>query len=292
MLDVQQVAIVGTGLLGGSIGLALRAAGFRGRIVGVGRRREPLARAVELGCVDTATQDVGEAARDSGLVVLATPLRSFKGLLAELAGHDHPGLYVTDVGSTKQRVCAEAQRLLPHPERFVGSHPMAGSERQGPEAARPDLFRGKPCVVTPGPGSAAQAVRVVRSLWETLGMRLIEMDPAEHDRRVAAVSHLPHAAAVSLVLAADRLGGMEIASTGFGDGTRVASGDPSVWADVFMTNREAVAAAIDRFIQELSGFREAVAAGREEQVFDLLQRGKALRDRWWEGFSRSSEPSA
>jgi prephenate dehydrogenase len=159
---------------------------------------------------------------------------------------------------------------------------MAGRERQGPEAAQADLFRGKPCVLTPEPGTQPETMGTVRSLWETLGMRIVEMDAVEHDRQVAVVSHLPHATAATLVLAAERLGGMEIASSGFEDTTRVAGGDPEMWRDIFLSNRDGVCAAIDQFMRELTGFRALVAEGRADQVLETLKRSKTTHDRWLE----------
>lgn len=282
-MDVQTITIVGTGLLGGSIGLALKAAGYKGKVLGAGRRRQTLDAALARGCVDEVFVDWEPAVARSGLVVLATPLGQFPELLAKLANLDHPDLVITDVGSTKAKVCQDAARLLPDPRRFVGSHPMAGSEQQGPEHARADLFQGKPCIIVDDPAVAAPsspAAQRVKSLWEMLGMRLLTMPAAEHDRKVAAISHLPHALAVLLVEAAARGGAMDVASTGFADTTRIAGGDPRVWLDIFSTNRPAILEAIDGFQEHLRHFRGLLEKGGDRELKELLERAQAHRERW------------
>ncbi|MCC7409386.1 MAG: prephenate dehydrogenase/arogenate dehydrogenase family protein [Phycisphaeraceae bacterium] len=282
-LDVKAITIIGTGLLGGSIGLALKAAGFKGEVLGAGRRRQTLDAAKVRGCIDEAFVDWAPAVARSGLVVLATPLGHFPDLLAQLAKLDHPDLVITDVGSTKLQVCQDAIRLLPAPRKFVGSHPMAGSEQQGPQHARADLFRGRPCIMVDEPGVAplaSPAAERVRSLWQALGMRLLTMPAAEHDRKVAAVSHLPHALAVLLVEAAIHGQALDVASTGFADTTRIAGGDPQVWLDIFRTNRPAMLEAIDGFQQHLNQFRQMLATMNERDIKQLLERAQAHREKW------------
>ncbi|MCC7408112.1 MAG: prephenate dehydrogenase/arogenate dehydrogenase family protein [Phycisphaeraceae bacterium] len=282
-LDVKAITIIGTGLLGGSIGLALKAAGFKGQVLGAGRRQQTLDAAKARGCIDEAFVDWAPAIARSGLVVLATPLGHFPDLLAQLAKLDHPDLVITDVGSTKLQVCQDAARLLPAPRKFVGSHPMAGSEQQGPQHARADLFRGRPCIMVDDPAVASlasPAAERVKSLWQTLGMRLLTMPAAEHDRKVAAVSHLPHALAVLLVEAAIRSQAIDVTSTGFGDTTRIAGGDPQVWLDIFSTNRPAMLEAIDGFQLQLSQFRQMLATMNEQDLKALLERAQTHREKW------------
>jgi prephenate dehydrogenase len=279
---LKRVAIVGTGLLGGSLGLALRQRGFAGHILGVGRRQATLDRARQHGCIDETTTDPGQAARDSDLIVLATPLGSFGRILGEIAPHAAPGLVLTDVGSTKALVCADARRLLPPAlaRRFIGAHPMAGKELHGPEHASPDLFVNAPCVITAEPDADAQALTLVESLWSAVGMRLIRMSPQMHDQCVARISHLPHALAVLLVELAMSQGGLEVASTGFRDTTRVASGDPEVWSDIFTTNRGACLEVIDAFTARLGQFRQLLDQQDTPALMDLLRRAKTGRDAW------------
>jgi prephenate dehydrogenase len=278
----DQVIVVGTGLLGGSIGLGLKAVGFGGRIVGVGRRAVTVQRAIELGCIDQAKTDLRAAVStgDRMLVILATPLGTFESLFEQLAGVGRADLTITDVGSTKAHVCATAKRLLPDPRRFVGSHPMAGGEQHGPQFAEANLFRDRPCIICVDEDTDVEAQQTVESLWTTLGMRLIRMSATEHDRQTSIISHLPHATAALLVTLAAHKGGLEIASSGFGDTTRVASGDPQVWVDIFTTNRGAMLDAIDGLSGELAHLRKMIADDDRDALLELLAHGKETRDAW------------
>ncbi len=290
MFEVKQVTVIGTGLLGASLALALRAQGFTGRIVGVGRRHEVLDQARGLGCFDGLTISTAEAlagARElpgggKHLAVLAAPLGHFGEIFAKLAPHDDPCLVVTDVGSTKSSVCRQANELLPDPARFVGSHPMAGSEQQGPMAADAGLFRGKPCVLTPQGHTDPDALDLVSAMWERVGMRMVVMDPQQHDRNVALISHLPHAVAALLVKVAmvDGDTAIQVASTGFADTTRIAAGDPDIWLDIFQTNREAVIESVKLLERELERFRKVLARSDHGALLRLLTGAKEVRDDW------------
>ncbi len=282
MLDITPITIIGTGLLGGSIGLGLRQAGHRGRIVGVGRRQVTLDTAVKRGCMDAGVVDVAQAASAGGLIILATPLGLFPDLLRQIATTAPSDTIITDVGSTKSWVCQQAQELLSPAlaGRFVGSHPMAGGECHGPDAARADLFVAMPCVLTPQDHTDPKAINVVAELWRMLGARLITTTPAEHDRIVAAVSHVPHATAALLVRLATNTGRLDVASTGLRDTTRVASGDPTVWTDILLTNPLAVCQQLDALAQGIAGLRDAVAAGDAKAIHALLTDAKSTRDKW------------
>lgn len=284
-----QVTIIGTGLLGASLGLGLRASGFGGRIVGVGRRASTIELARRLVCIDEATTHLGPAVAGGGLVVLATPLGAFVDLFQQIADHDHPRLVVTDVGSTKQKVCADARRILPDATRFVGCHPMAGSEQKGPEAARADLFAGKPCIITPEADTDGHAIEVVRGLWRMMGMQLIEMTPFEHDRQTARISHLPHAVACLLVKLAVQHDAINVASTGFRDTTRVAGGDPTLWTDIFTSNRQELIDSLDAFGREIKQLRQWLADRDDENVLSLFTETKRRRDQWVGGLDPSPE---
>ena len=278
--QVRQIAIVGTGLIGASLGLALRGINYPGRIIGVGRRQSTVDRALALGCMDDGSTELGKTVVESQLVVLATPFQTTTGLLEHLAPCDHPDLVITDVGSTKQHICSAAERTLPEPGRFVGSHPMAGSEKQGPEHAQARLFDAKPCVITPLEHSTEEALTRVRALWTMLGMHLIEMSPVEHDRKTACISHLPHALACQLVALAAKKQALGVASTGFRDITRVASGDPELWQQIFTSNRQEVVAALDAFLEELKAFRAKLASNDDERLLEQLRFSKQERDEW------------
>lgn len=275
----RNIAIVGVGLLGGSIGLALRDAGFAGRRIGVGRSRRTLDRALELGCVDDVA-DLDAAAPPCQLIVLATPVGTIIDLLHRLAAMVKPGTVITDVGSTKQTIVAEAERVLPEPGRFVGSHPMAGSEQGGPDHAAADLFRGKPVALTPTERTDAQALGHVEELWRMLGMSLHRLAPADHDRAVARLSHLPHALSVLLMEQAHRSPGLELASTGLADMTRIAAGDPRLWADIFIDNADALLDACDEHQQLLDAFRRTVREGDRTRLVEMLESARAARIGW------------
>lgn len=282
MLELRQITILGTGLLGGSLGLALRHAGYTGRIVGVGRRQATVDRAAAMGCLDSGGTDVAHGLAGADLAVLAVPVGAFPVLLAQVAASGSPSLVVTDVGSTKAWVCRAALETLGPVRfrRFIGSHPMAGSEQQGPDAARADLFRCKPCILTPAPDADPEALAVVESLWTMVGMKLIRMGCEEHDQAVAAVSHVPHAMAALLVELAAVSGHLNVGSSGFRDTTRVASGDPSMWADIFITNRPAVVAGLRALRESIDAFAAAVRDGDREAIVALLSASKAVRDQW------------
>jgi len=285
--NLAQVTIVGVGLLGGSIGLALKAAGYRGRVIGVGRRPQVVERAIELKCIDAGCATLSEAVAmvedkaAAQLVIICTPLSTFSALFAEFATCDRPGLIITDAGSTKEQVCKEAKAILPDASRFVGAHPMAGSELHGPEHAKADLFKGRLCILTPqGTSSRADAVELVRDLWQALGMKLTEKSPHDHDQIVAAISHLPHAIAANTSRRADEQKAISIAATGFRDTTRIASGDPRVWTDIFTSNKQAMLESLDHFSQSLARFREVVSSGDEAEMLRLLSDVKQARDTW------------
>lgn len=278
--SLGRISIVGVGLLGGSIGLALRAAGFTGVRVGVGRRSVSLERALEADAVDEVTRDVAAGVSEADLVILCTPISRIEPLLAGMADALRPGTHLTDVASTKVEVVRLARQLLPATVHFVGSHPMAGSEKTGVEFARADLFDRALCLVTPLPETPKPVVRWVRDFWESLGGLTQVMDPDRHDQMLARVSHLPHAVATALVHLSLDEKAIDLAGPGFADATRIASGDADLWTDIFRTNRRALQESTDRLIAELTRFRERLSADDERALRAWLDEGKRARDRW------------
>jgi len=278
--EARTLTIVGTGLLGASLGLALRQAGYEGHRIGVGRRVRTVEQAADLGCIDEATTDLAEAAARSRLLVLATPVGRFSSLLEQLAAVRNENLIITDVGSTKVQVCESAKRLLEAPQRFVGAHPMAGSEQSGPDAARGDLFAGKPCVICAASDADSDAVELVEALWSVVGMQIVHLAAQQHDRAVAAISHLPHVLSATLVQSVELLGGWELASTGFRDATRLASSNPAMRADIMISNRQEILCALDNFSGQLVALRRILAVGNEADLVPFLEQQKRLRDRW------------
>ena len=280
MQQIEQITVWGTGLLGTSLGLALQANGYAGRLIGLGRRQATLDAAKAIGAFHATSTESAEVVPNSDLVVVAVPLSGFEAVFTQLAAHQRPEATVTDVGSTKQRVLESAHRLLPYPERFVGAHPMAGSEQSGPEAASASLFQGRPCVLTPGDDAAADATATVRELWQAVGMNLIELDPTTHDAHAATVSHVPHLVAGLLIALAEARGGWDLASTGFRDATRLAAGDPTVWRDIITTNQQPVGEALRQFRGQLDDLITLIDRGEGQAIEHWLEARKAARDAW------------
>jgi len=274
----NQVTIIGTGLIGGSLGLALKQAGAAQRIVGVGHRQTTLDRAVAGGAADAGTLDPAEGVRGSDLVVLATAVGLFEPLLAQAAGDLDDGALVIDVGSTKAQVVRTLTPLVPEGRFFVGCHPIAGSEKRGVDYADADLFAGATCVVTPTDDTPAEAVARTVATWEAVGMHVVQMAPAAHDRLLGEVSHLPHVAAAALVLTVTP-DGEPLTGTGWTDLTRIASADPALWRDILATNTEGVVRALEAFEQSLGALRAALAAGDTATLQRLLAEAKERRDR-------------
>ena len=269
---------MGVGLLGGSVGLACPAAGLTAVRVGIGRRRASLNRALRYDAVDEITLSFARGLKGAQLVILATPIGKFEPLLEKMAPHLEPGTVVTDVGSTKAHVVRQAERLLPAHCRFVGSHPVAGSEQTGVEYARADLFDGAVVFVTPTRSSGRVATHLVRDFWRVLGARVRTLTPEQHDEVLGRVSHLPHALASLLIcMTADSL---DAAGPGMMDTTRIASGDPGLWRDIFGTNRQPVINALDDFARQLRQFRQLLAADDRAGIERLLAAAKRRRDRW------------
>lgn len=290
MMPWNQATIVGVGLVGGSFGLAAKNRGLVSRVVGVGHRRTSLEAAEACGAADATTLDVSSGVEGSDLVVLATPISKFRPLLEAAAPTLAPGAVVIDVGSVKGRVVADLEPITPQGAAFVGCHPIAGSERRGVEVAREDLFDGHVCVVTPTSRTPREALDRVTETWEALGMRVRTLAPDDHDRLLAEVSHLPHLAAAVLVEAIS--GEAEgLVGPGWTDTTRVASGDPALWRDIFAGNAEAVAEALERAECLLRDFREMLAAGRTDAILERLAAVKSRRDRLVDAQREESGPA-
>jgi len=281
----DRLVIVGPGLIGGSLGLAVREKGLARRIVGVGRRKESLALAVEIGAVDETSLDLEVAAAEADLVVLATGVEMIARQAAAVLPRMQKGAPLTDVGSAKAGICRavetafSASTAAARNIRFVGGHPMAGSERRGIGSARADLFRDALCILTPTPATDPDGagLEIVRDLWEAVGCRVRVMTPEAHDRLIAQISHLPHAAAACLVNAASDEA-LDLAASGFVDTTRVASGEPAMWVEICLANREALLAALAAFGEQLNAFAEALKAGDAKTLGTILQLAKSRRD--------------
>jgi prephenate dehydrogenase len=278
MPSYQKVAIVGVGLIGGSIGLALRQRGLAEKVVGIGRRQPSIERALAAGALDEGGVNLETGAAGADLVVVAAPVADVAELVCrsvEAAGED---TLVTDAGSTKSAICAAVEdRLAAKARRFVGSHPLAGDHRTGPENARADLLEGRTVVVTPTPGNPAQIIAQVEAFWQSLGARVTKLSPAEHDQALAATSHLPHLAA-SAVAASTPQEWLKLAATGWADTTRVAAGNPELWTQIFAQNRPAVLTALGQLQDQLQRFKTALAEENWSELQQALEQAKRTRD--------------
>lgn len=284
-MHFHKVALIGVGLLGGSIGLALRQRRLADACFGYVRREASVAECSQLGVVDRATTDLRVAVGEADLVILCTPIAQMRGLAEQCLPALKPGALVTDVGSVKGPVVAELEPLCSRAGAcFIGSHPMAGAEKTGPSAARANLFEGAVCVVTPSAKSPPSAVQRVEAFWTALGGRCLRLPPEQHDGLVARSSHLPHVVAAELanyVLSpAHPAEQPALCATGFRDTTRIASGSPEMWRDIALGNRKHLARALGVFIEDLREFQLALERGDAPAVDEFFETAKHRRDQW------------
>ena len=276
MAGFEHTTIVGVGLIGGSLGLALKQRGLASEVVGVGYRETTLERAQERGAVDRWTLDVAEGAAGADIVVLCTPV----GLVAEKAAEAlpamKPGSILTDVASTKAVITAKIEAILPDGIAFVPAHPMAGSEKRGNESARAGLFEGSRCILTPTAKTSAEAVGTVTAMWEGVGASVETLGVDEHDRIVAQISHLPHLVAPAILNAADE-SSLPYAAAGMKDTTRIAASDVKLWIDIFKDNRENVLGALAAFGSEMHAMRDALDRSDWDALAEILERARGRR---------------
>ncbi len=285
---IDRLALVGVGLIGGSLALALREAGYCGEIVGFDRNPDHLEEGRALGLVDRAADSVAGAVEGADMIVLAVPMRAMTAVLGEVAEAAPAEAVITDVGSVKSSVVAEArERLGAAAGRFVAGHPIAGRERSGPEAAEGGLFRGRRVLLTPVAANDPAAVRRVEAMWHAAGAAVERMAPEHHDHVLAATSHLPHMLAYALV---DCLAAMDeqreifrYAAGGFSDFTRIASSDPVMWRDICLANRDEILGMVARFRDELDALAGHIRDGDGEAMLSTFARAKQARDRFCEG---------
>ena len=272
----KQVTIVGFGLIGGSLGMALRRRRVARTVVGLSRRASTARRARSAGAIDTGTTDPAAAVRDADLVVLATPVDLIAPTARRLARFMRSGSVLTDVGSTKAAIVRALERRLPRGVSFVGAHPLAGSERQGLDAADGRLVDGAVCILTPTGKTPRHATQAVAQLWRRLGARVVTMSPRDHDRLLAGASHLPHLIAYALANAIAPPA--TCAPPSFLEMTRIAKSDPELWDDIFLSNRSPLVAAVERFRRELQALETLVARGSRAQLRRALRRAQSKRN--------------
>lgn len=271
------LAIVGVGLLGGSVGLAAKARGISRRVVGIGRSPANLAKAKDLGVIDSLTTDLTAGVADADLIVVCSPVDKIAEHALEAAKAAKSGALITDVGSTKANIVRDVEAKIPPGVAFVGAHPLAGSEKQGAENARAELFDNRVCILTPTANTPAVAVERSKLLWSTLGSQVRTLTPEEHDLALATTSHLPHFIAALLAKQLPEAW-RAFAATGFRDTTRIAAGDPLLWTAIARENSLAISHALEVFAGQLDGLREAVLKQDSDELARLLTEAKKVRD--------------
>lgn len=277
MKRFNKVTIIGVGLIGGSIGLAMKKKRLARRIVGVTKHKQSLQKACKLGAIDQGSLNLRDAVRGSDLVILATPIRSIIRITKSIVKYLDKGCILTDVGSTKGLVVKELEKILPKDIHFVGGHPLAGSEQRGVDSASADLFKDSFWIITRTKKTKPQALARTRDLLKALQANVLVISPNEHDKVVSEISHLPHILASCLVNSV-RGKYLPLAASGFKDATRVASSDPTIWEDICLTNRKMIIKAIEEFISNLSALKVLIRKEDGRGISREFKRAKKKRD--------------
>ena len=277
MKRFDTVAIVGVGLIGGSIGLALRKRGLAERVVGIGRRQTSLRTARRVGAVTNTTIDLAKGVADADLIVVCSPVARIVEHVRTAAEHCPPETLITDTGSTKQSIVEALEDRLPRGCRFLGGHPLAGSEKAGASHARAELFDGRVAILTPTPNTQATDYDLLDQFWSDLGSVVVQMPADEHDRALALTSHLPHAVAVALAATLPEQY-FRFSGTGFQDTSRLAGGRPELWKQIFSLNRDNVLSALATYEGQLAALRNAIRDGDQTALENLLKKAKKNRD--------------
>ncbi|MFK7763286.1 MAG: prephenate/arogenate dehydrogenase family protein [Roseobacter sp.] len=279
----NRVALVGLGLIASSIFWAIKRKGLADTVTGFARSQETRDTARRIGLCDEVYDTLTDAVADADLVILCVPVGVMGAVAAEIAPHLKPGATVTDVGSVKRDVIKSVGPHLPQGVHFIPGHPMAGTEHSGPESGFAELFDNRWCLLVPVPGSDRAAVSTLRTLWEELGSNVEEMEPEHHDLVCAITSHAPHLIAYTMVGVADDFGRVtdseviKFSAAGFRDFTRIAASDPTMWRDVFLTNKDATLEILGRFTEELFALQRAIRTGDGAHLHDYFTRTRAVR---------------
>ena len=279
----EKVCIVGLGLIGGSIGLAIKRSNISNQITGYARSNSTLERAIELGLVDSVKDNLEEAVNNSDLVILATPLSTFRELVEEMSPFLKKGCIITDTGSAKLTVIEDLKDILPNGVEFVPGHPIAGTEESGPDAGFAELFDNRWCILTPTEDNSSNAVDLVKGFWESIGSKVEIMDPMHHDKVLAITSHIPHLIAFNIVGTANNLANVtekevvKYSAGGFRDFTRIAASDPKMWSDIFTYNSDAVLEMLDLFSNDLAKLKAAVIKKDSDLLFSNFEKTREVR---------------
>ena len=279
----EKVCIVGLGLIGGSIGLAIKRSNISNQITGYARSNSTLERAIELGLVDSVKDNLKDAVNNSDLVILATPLSTFRELVEEMSPFLKKGCIITDTGSAKLTVIEDLKDILPNGVEFVPGHPIAGTEESGPDAGFAELFDNRWCILTPTEDNSSNAVDLVKDFWESIGSKVEIMDPMHHDKVLAITSHIPHLIAFNIVGTANNLANVtekevvKYSAGGFRDFTRIAASDPKMWSDIFTYNSDAVLEMLDLFSNDLAKLKAAVIKKDSDLLFSNFEKTREVR---------------
>jgi len=287
LLKINKLAIIGVGLIGGSLAIALRNAGVTQHIVGCGRSEANLKRGVELGVIDSYSVNVAEAIKDADMIFVAVPLGAMRKVFEQLKGHLAENAIVTDGGSSKASVIADWLAVFGNEDHLVAGHPIAGTENSGVEAALPDLYRNRRIILTPTEATDDTKVDIVQRMWEACGAEVSLMDVQHHDQVLAATSHLPHVIAFGLVETLARLDEhteiFKYAAGGFRDFSRIASSNPEMWRDICLNNADALTDVLGKYIGDLQALAQMIQGRDGEQLLEIFQIAKKARDDYVDG---------
>lgn len=293
-MHFRKTTLIGVGLLGGSLGLALQKRKLSEEVVGYVRREASVGACREHGVVSMVTMDLQAAVEDADLIVMCTPLGQMKPLAEKFLPNLKPGAIVTDVGSVKEEAVNELESIVASAQAtFIGSHPMAGSEKTGPSAAREDLFNNAVTIVTPTNDTPDEVTKKIESFWQAVGCRTIRLSPDLHDNLTSRCSHLPHIVAAGLanyiLSPAHPPEQGQLCATGFRDTTRIASGSPEMWRDIVMSNRKHLLRVLSVFAEDLKEFERALERNDTDAIVEFFEIAKQRRDQWQTEFNQRSE---
>jgi len=282
-MNLGVIAIIGTGLIGGSIGLGLKERGLATTIIGVGHRKVSLNKALKIKAIDEGTTSIEKAVKNADIIILATSVSLIPDHAKKIIPLMKKSAILTDVGSTKSYIVSQINnevksRCVREKPNFIGAHPLAGSEQRGIESARSDLFEGSVCVLTPTSLNSKQGITRLSSMWKALGARISIMTPSKHDEILALVSHLPHFVASSLAGVIDEKH-WKFAASGLRDTTRIASGDPELWLDISKQNKKEIIEALRSFSEEVECMINDLERGNDKKLLDRLKKAKTVRDK-------------
>ena len=279
----KKVCIIGLGLIGGSIGLAMKRSKISNQIIGFAKSNSTLKRAIELGLVDKVKDNLEDAVNDCDLIILATPLSTFKKLVEEMSPFLKKDCIITDTGSAKLSVIEDLRGILPNNVEFIPGHPIAGTEESGPDAGFAELFDNRWCILTPTEENSSNAIDLIKEFWESIGSKVEIMDPLHHDKVLAITSHILHLIAFNIVGTANNLANVtekevvKYSAGGFRDFTRIAASDPKMWSDIFTYNSEAVLEMLELFSNDLAKLKAAVIKKDSDLLFSNFEKTREVR---------------